>query len=219
MSHQVGQDAPSGSKWLTLQVPTPRAWAHTIQHPHTYIIFLGAPPEVGPSSIAGNVEDSNSLETGEWDGSPVTLSSRKAGKGEDTRGHPGPSAAGLSPREPQGPRALCAVRTPGSPAPPQPREAPCSPPAGPSAPGSCRFGAAALWCRERRTTSCSWSCSWRRRAKADGGPGLLYTLTSFPQGGSEHKAAWLGTLVTAGSHVTEPVLTVRLCKIYLKRQI
>lgn len=118
-----------------------------------------------------------------------------------------------------GPRGSVRREDAGQPRPPRPWEAPCSPPAGPSAPGSCRFGAAALWCRERHTTSCSWSCSCRRRAKADGGPGLLYTLTSFPQGGSEHKAAWLSTLVTAGSHVTEPVLTVRLCKIYLKRQI
>lgn len=61
-------------------------WAHAAQDPSTYIIFLGASPEVGPSSIAGNVQDSNPLEAGEWDRSPITLRSRNAGKRKKERG-------------------------------------------------------------------------------------------------------------------------------------
>lgn len=68
------------------ELPTP-TWGHATQDPSTYIIFLGAPPEVGPSGIAGNVEDSNPLEAREWDGSPITLHSRNAGKGKKRKMH------------------------------------------------------------------------------------------------------------------------------------
>lgn len=40
---------------------------------NTHIIFLGSPPEVGASCIAGNVEHSNPLETGQRDRSPIAL--------------------------------------------------------------------------------------------------------------------------------------------------
>lgn len=39
----------------------------------TYVILFGAAPEVGSPSIAGDVQHSDSLETGEWDVLPVTL--------------------------------------------------------------------------------------------------------------------------------------------------
>lgn len=39
----------------------------------THIIFLGSPPEVGASCIAGNVEYSNSLEAGQRDRPPIAL--------------------------------------------------------------------------------------------------------------------------------------------------
>lgn len=95
-----------GPKWLALlegaaslvTTPRPRAQAHAAQHPCTYIIFLGAAPEVGASGIAGNVEDSNSLETGERDGPPVTLSSGKAGQGEKGCGIDQPSSPAIRPQ-------------------------------------------------------------------------------------------------------------------------
>lgn len=40
---------------------------------NTHIIFLGSPPEVGASCIAGNVEYSNPLETGQRDWPPIAL--------------------------------------------------------------------------------------------------------------------------------------------------
>lgn len=40
---------------------------------NTHIVFLGSPPEVGASCVAGNVEYSNSLETGQRDWPPIAL--------------------------------------------------------------------------------------------------------------------------------------------------
>lgn len=39
----------------------------------TYVILFGAAPEVGSSSVARDVQHSDSLEAGEWDVLAVTL--------------------------------------------------------------------------------------------------------------------------------------------------
>ncbi len=39
----------------------------------TYVILFGAAPEVGSPGVAGDVQHSDSLETGEWDVLAVTL--------------------------------------------------------------------------------------------------------------------------------------------------
>lgn len=39
----------------------------------TYVILFSAAPEVGSPGVAGDVQHSDSLETGEWDVLPVTL--------------------------------------------------------------------------------------------------------------------------------------------------
>lgn len=112
---------------------------------NTHIVLFGASPEVDTACIAGDVEDSQALQTRQRHGNPVTLwtEERRLFKTRKTQQVCRNQLTDIC-----FPKDVCLL-----------------PPAELSALGSCTSSGPALWSPGLRTTSCSWCDYCRGKSK------------------------------------------------------